>query len=428
MLSLTDGGRAARETPQARTRSLVLLLIVAGTVLSLCMGVRQSLGLFLQPIKIDLGVSASAFGFAMALQNLVWGLTQPFVGMLGDRYGSRPVLVGCGLVYVIGLLLMAWGGPLVGLYMGGGLLIGIGVAGCGFGVVLGAVSRAVSPEKRTQAVGVVSAAGSLATLVIAPLGQNLIGAYGWQLALAAFAAIAGLMAFIATFIGPKTNQNESQTHSGQGAGVRQALGDALAHPGFIAMTLSFFACGFQLAYITYHLPSYLAICGVAPGISATALGVIGVANAFGSFAAGRLGARYSKKRLLALIYLLRTVTIICFLSLPVSGFSTLAFAAVMGVLWLSVIPLVSGLIGHMFGLQNFNMLFGVTFLSHQIGGFIGSWLGGLSYDFTGSYTAAWDSMIVIGFTAFALQWFMDDEPRPRSEKPGENFAPLATRA
>jgi predicted MFS family arabinose efflux permease len=399
----------------AKTRSIVSLLFVAGTVLSICMGLRQSLGLFLEPIRADLGVSASAFGFAMALQNLVWGLTQPFVGMLGDRYGARPVLVGCGLVYVLGLLLMAWGGPFAGLYIGGGVFIGVGVAGCGFGVVLGAVSRAVPAEKRTQAVGLVSAAGSLATLVIAPLGQRMIQTSGWQFALVAFASIAVLMALISMFIGPRINEEENDSGSKASGGARQALGDALRHPGFLAMTAAFFACGFQLMFVTFHLPSYLGICGVDPSVSATALGVIGIANAIGSYAAGRLAARYSKKRLLALIYLLRTGTIICFLSLPVSTASTILFAAGMGFLWLGVVPLVSGLIGHMFGVKNFNMLFGVTFLSHQAGGFLGAWIGGLTYDFTGSYATAWGSLIVIGLSAFVLQWFMNDEPGPSSK-------------
>jgi predicted MFS family arabinose efflux permease len=391
--------------------SALTVIVVGSLVVSLAMGLRQSLGLFLQPIRADLGVSASSFGFALAVQNLIWGLVQPFVGMLGDRYGARPVLFGCGLIYMAGLLLMACGGPLLGLGIGGGLLVGTGIAGCGFGVVLGTVSRAVPPEKRMQTVGLVSAAGSVATLFIAPLGQQLILAYGWQWALAAFAAIAGLMTAISLFIGPKTG-DAAAPQANSGSGAKQALFEAIGHPGFVAMTIAFFACGFQLMYITTHLPAYLALCGVAPGVSATALGVIGLSNAFGSYAAGWLGARYSQKRLLALIYLLRTISIIAFLSMPVTGSSTIAFAAAMGFLWLSVAPLVSGLIGRMFGLQNFNMLFGVTFLSHQIGGFTGAWLGGLSFDLTGSYSAAWGSMIVIGLSAFILQWTMDDEPRP----------------
>jgi predicted MFS family arabinose efflux permease len=414
-------------TSQAKRRSIVLLLIVTGTVLSLCMGLRQSLGLFLPPIRADLGVSASAFGFAMALQNLVWGLTQPFVGMLGDRYGARPVLIGCSLVYVLGLLLMAWGGAETGLYLGGGLLVGAGVAGCGFGVVLGAVSRAVPAEKRTQAVGIVSAAGSLATLAIAPLGQQLIQLFGWQLALTAFASLAALMALISLFVGPKMKEGEGEA-AGASGGARQALGDALAHSGFIAMTAAFFACGFQLTFITFHLPSYLGICGIDPAVSATALGVIGVANAIGSFAAGRLGTLYSKKHLLAFIYLLRSVAIICFLSLPISSASTIIFAAAMGFLWLSVVPLVSGLIGNMFGVKNFNMLFGVTFLSHQAGGFLGAWIGGLTYDIMGSYSATWGSMIVIGMGAFALQWFMDDKPQPTSKERGGALAQAPAQA
>ena len=385
--------------------SPLVVIVVAGVVLSLCMGLRQSLGLFLQPIRADLGVSASAFGFALALQNLVWGLAQPVVGVFGDRYGPRPVLIGCAAIYASGLVLMAWGGPLIGLNLGAGVLAGVGIAGCGFGVVLGAVSRAVPAEKRVPAVGIVSAAGSVATLLIAPAGQAVIEAHGWQAAALVFAAAAAAIGVVACFIGrPPARPERSEAAPNTSA----AIGTAIRHPGFVAMTLAFFACGFQLQYITVHLPTYLGICGVSTEISALALGVIGIANAIGSYVTGQLGARYSPKRLLAMIYLLRTLTIIAFVALPVTAFSALAFAAVMGFLWLGVVPLVSGLVSRMFGLQHFNTLFGVAFFSHQVGGFAGAWLGGLSYDLTASYATAWISMVVIGFCAFLLQWSMDD--------------------
>ena len=396
--------------------SALMITIVGGTIVSLCMGMRQSFGLFLQPVSSDLGVSAAAFGFAMALQNLCWGATQPVVGALGDRYGARPVLIGCALLYALGLVLMAYGGPTLGLDVGGGLLVGTGIAGTGFGVVLGAVSRAAPPDKRVQAVGVVSAAGSVGTLFLAPAGQALIAEFGWREALLVFAALALVMGAIAVFIG---GRQEAATR-GEGApatDTRTAIAEAMRHPGFVAMSIAFFACGFQLFYITIHLPAYLALCGVAPGVGATALGVIGITNAAGSLVAGQLGARYSQKRLLALIYLLRTITIIVFLALPVSAFSTLVFAAVMGFIWLAVTPLVSGLIGRMFGLAHFNTLFGVCFFSHQVGGFLGAWLGGVSFDATGSYSLAWGSMIVIGLSAFVLQWFMHDAPAARGFAP-----------
>jgi predicted MFS family arabinose efflux permease len=379
------------------------------------MGMRQSFGLFLQPMNSELAVSAAAFGFAMALQNLVWGASQPVVGMLGDRYGARPVLVGTGLLYALGLALMAWGGPILGLNVGGGLLVGVGIAGCGFGVVLGAVSRAAPPEKRVQAIGVVSAAGSVGTFFLAPAGQAMIASYGWRAALFAFAAIAVAMAAIGMLIGGRPAP-ATAADSGTEISTREALREAVRHPGFMAMTVAFFACGFQLLYISIHLPSYLELCGVPPSVGATALGVIGITNAVGSLAAGQLGARYSQKRLLALIYLLRTVAIIAFLAIPVSTASTLIFAATLGFIWLAVTPLVSGLVAGMFGLRHFNMLYGVAFFSHQVGGFLGAWLGGLSFDVTGSYATAWGAMIVIGSAAFVLQWFMNDGKRPAAPR------------
>jgi predicted MFS family arabinose efflux permease len=401
--------RAAKCTTGTRASLRVtVVIVVAATVLSLSMGLRQSLGLFLGPMNLDLGVSASAFGFAMALQNIVWGISQPFIGVLGDRYGARPVLIGSALVYTAGLLLMAAGAPFVGLDIGGGVITGLGIAGTGFGVLLGAVSRAVPPEKRSQTVGLVSAAGSVGTLVLAPLGQALIASLGWRGALTVFAAIAATMAIIAVAIG-RESVGASAVEPGQQS---HSTGDALVlagkHRGYIALAIAFFACGFQLMFITTHLPQYLAICGLTPSVSATALGLIGLGNAAGSYIVGELGAHFSQKRLLSLVYLLRTLVIAVFLAVPISPISALVFAAAMGFLWLSVAPLVSGLIGRMFGLQHFNTLFGLTFLSHQVGAFVGAWLGGVTFDMTGSYAVAWGSMIAVGLCAAALQWFMDD--------------------
>lgn len=390
--------------------SVVIIIVTAAVILSLSMGLRQSLGLFLRPINTELAVSASSFGFALALQNLVWGVSQPFVGALGDRYGARPVVIGCAIIYGLGLLLMAWSKPILGLNVGAGLLVGIGVAGTSFGVLLGAVARIVPAERRVQTLGMVSAAGSLATLLIAPLGQYLIAAHGWRTSALAFAIIAVSMAFLGVLMGRKPTHLAAQAEH-RDATLGETLLAATRHPGFVAMTVAFFACGFQLMYITAHLPAFLALCGVPPTVSAIALGVIGLGNAVGSLAAGYLGARYSQKRLLALVYLFRTITIICFVAMPVTPTSTIVFAAAMGVLWLSVVPLASALIVKLFGLQHFNTLFGVAFLSHQVGAFMGAWLGGLSFDLTGSYTTAWGAMIIIGASAFLLQWFMDDRRR-----------------
>jgi predicted MFS family arabinose efflux permease len=400
---------AAKPAPQSAFSVRVIVLIaVAATVLSLSMGLRQSLGLFLRPINADLGVSAAAFGFALALQNIVWGLSQPVVGVLGDRYGARPVLVASALIYAAGLLLMALGGPALGLDIGGGVIAGVGIAGTSFGVLLGAVSRAVPVERRSQMVGLVSAAGSLGTLVLAPLGQAMIAEYGWRTALLAFVSIALLTGAVGALIGRPVATAPAPSDGGAATSTGAALLQAAGHRGYVAMAISFFACGFQLMFITTHLPQFLAICGLPPSVGASAIALIGLGNAIGSYVAGLLGARYSQKRLLALIYLLRTLAIAVYLAAPISAASTLVFAATMGVLWLSVAPLVSGLIGRMFGLRHFNTLFGLTFLSHQIGAFVGAWLGGVTFDVTGSYATAWTSMLVVGLAAAALQWSMDD--------------------
>ncbi len=401
-------------TAAQNRRSMLVLIVLSGLIISLCMGLRQSLGLFMRPMTLDLGISAATFGFSIALQNIVWGVSQPFVGALADRYGPRPVLVVTALVYAAGLLLMVVSKSVPGGLAVAGFLIGIGTAGAGFGVLIGTITRATPPEKRSQTVGLVAAAGSLGTLLIAPVGQWLIDGFGWQTAMVAFAAIAGSMALLSLPIREQPVAGGSSSRANQKLG--EALREATGHRGYLFMTLAFFACGFQLVFITTHLPAYLQICGVAPGVAASALGLIGLFNAIGTYMFGLLGARYSQKHLLALIYLLRTLFIVIFLLVPISAASTLVFAAAMGFLWLGVAPLVTGIIARVFGLTHFNTLYGVVFLSHQIGSFFGAWMGGLVFDRTGSYDFGWGALIVIGVTAFTLQWLMDEHP-PRERTP-----------
>jgi predicted MFS family arabinose efflux permease len=394
----------------ASRRNYVVLLVVASLVISTALGLRQSLGLFMQPMVAGLGVSAASFGFAIALQNLVWGLSQPFVGALADRHGARPVVMGTALVFALGLALMLFAGNVPAGLMIAGVLTGVGIAGTGFGVLIGTVSRAAPPERRTQTVGLVAAAGSLGTMIIAPLGQGLIAGFGWTTAMIAFAAIAASMMLFALPI--KTAPLNKAAHAIQGT-LRDTVQEALAHRGYLFMTLAFFACGFQLVFITSYLPSYLELCGIAPGVGATALALIGLFNAIGTYVFGQLGARFSQKRLLALIYLMRTLIIAGFLLLPVTPATTLVFAAAMGLLWLGVVPLVTSIIGRMFGLTYFNTLYGIAFLSHQVGSFAGAWMGGVVYDRTQRYDIAWAALIAIGVTAFLLQWTMDEQPPRR---------------
>jgi predicted MFS family arabinose efflux permease len=404
---------------QNQQRAMLLLIVLSGLIISLCMGLRQSLGLFMRPMALDAGISAATFGFSIALQNIVLGLSQPFVGAAGDRYGARPVLIVTALLYAAGLALMVYSRSFPGALEVAGFLIGIGTAGTGFGVLIGTVTRATPPEKRSQTIGLVAAAGSLGTLVLAPAGQWLINGFGWQAAMLAFAAIAASMVLFSLPI------RESAVASGSSPERKlklgEALREALAHRGYLFMTLAFFACGFQLVFILTHLPAYLQICGVAPGVGASALGLIGLFNAIGTYIFGLLGARYSQKHLLALIYLFRTLFIVLFLLAPISAASTLVFAAAMGFLWLGVAPLVSGIIGRVFGLTHFNSLYGVVFLSHQVGSFFGAWMGGVVFDRTGNYDFAWGALIVIGVAAFALQWLMDERPPSSTEVSAVDF-------
>jgi predicted MFS family arabinose efflux permease len=402
-------------------RSMLLLLVLSGLIISVCMGLRQSLGLFMRPITLDLGVSAAAFSFSLALQNIVWGLSQPFVGAAADRYGARPVLVVTSLLYALGLALMIYSQGAVGLNVAG-FLTGVGIAGTGFGVLIGVVARATPPERRSQTVGAVAAAGSLGTMLLAPIGQALIDAYGWRTAMLAFAAVAASLAVMSLGISDRQRAADAQAPAAPQS-LQEALRGAGRHRGFVAMTLAYFACGFQLVFITTHLPQYLELCGVAPSVGAKALALIGLFNTIGTYAFGLLGARYSQKRLLALIYLLRTVFIATFVALPVTAESTLVFAAAMGLLWLGVAPLVTGLIGRVFGLTHFSTLYGIVFLGHQVGSFAGAWMGGLVFDLTGAYGVGWAALIAIGAIAFTLQWTMDDRPPPVRRRPVGAIAP-----
>lgn len=400
-------------TVSPQRRNMLLLLVLSGLIISICMGLRQSLGLFMRPMVLELGISASTFGLFIALQNIVWGLTQPLVGAVADRHGARPVLVGTALIYAAGLLLMNASTALPGGLHVAGFLIGVGTAGTGFGVLIGTVSRATPPEKRSQTVGLVAAAGSLGTMVLAPLGQGLINGFGWHTALLVFVAIAASMALLSLPVREQAAKPDRAPVGGVnpgGTNLGSAVREAMGHRGYVYMMLAFFACGFQLVFITTHLPAYLEICGVAPGVAASALALIGLFNTIGTYAFGLLGARYSQKHLLALIYLLRTLFIVAFLTLPVSATSTLVFASAMGFLWLGVTPLVSGIIGRVFGLSYFNTLYGIVFLSHQVGSFFGAWMGGLVFDRMGNYDLAWIALIAIGLTAFTLQWRMDERP------------------
>ncbi|MCZ4291651.1 MFS transporter [Hoeflea alexandrii] len=389
----------AERTSGTWTPALLISLVAAGTILSLSMGLRQSLGLLMEPMVRGGAVTVATFGFAMALQNLAWGIGQPFMGALCDRYGGRLVVAGAAVLYCAGLAMML-SGSLIGLYIGSGLFIGLAVAATSHGVLVGIISRLASPAIRATAVSILAAVGSLGTFIVAPATQATIERWNWQAALGGLALLAASMTAMALLFRRGAPPSEGEPPRPD---ARRAIVEALSNRSFVITTLAFFACGFQLIFIATHLPNFIAICGLPPSVGANALALIGICNAFGTLLAGYLCQRLGNGLVLAMIYLLRTLSIALFFALPVTVESTLVFAAAMGFLWLSVVPPVSGIINGLFGPANFGTLFGVMFLSHQVGAFLGAWLGGLSYQFSGDYSISWLAMIVVGMIAVALQ-------------------------
>ncbi|MBX3502736.1 MAG: MFS transporter [Alphaproteobacteria bacterium] len=401
--------RSAAPLPRAHT---IAVLIGAATMLSLSMGMRQSLGLFMPPMVRDLQLSAADFTLALAVQNAVWGITQPMIGPWVDRYGVRWIALTGGAIYAVSLALMIWGGSLLTLILGAGVGIGIALSFTAFATTLSAATRSVSPPRRGLAVGIVAAAGSLGTLICAPFAQTMMQAFDWQMALLGFLAlaIAILPAAFATGIADRV---PVAAPTDRALSLREALIEAGGHRGYVVMTVAFFVCGLQLVFITTHLPTYLANCGIDPMVGAQALALIGAFNVVGSFLFGWLSDRYSKRLLLAIIYLARTAVFGLYFALPATPLSTLLFAAAMGLTWLGVVPLVNGLIAQIFGLRFMATLYGITFFSHQLGSFVGAWGGGLLYDWGGSYDLAWKIGVVIGLIAGTMQLLMDERPTAR---------------
>jgi MFS family permease len=363
----------------------------------LALGIRQSFGLFLRPMSMDLGWGREVFSFAIALQNLAWGLAMPFAGAIADRYGAGRVLVAGGVAYGLGLAGMAYAASPLALNLAAGLLIGLGLSCTGFGVVLAVVARAYPPEKRSVAVGIAGAAGSFGQFAMLPGAQALISGFDWLNALLVLALAAFLMIPLGAAL---AGRNAAAQESEQSIGA--ALAEAAGHRGFWLLTASFFVCGFQTMFLMTHLPAYLVDQGLAPAQGMTALAVIGLANIFGSYGAGALGARYSKRLILAGFYALRAVAIAIFLAAPLSAAGAYLFGAVFGLTFLGTVPLTNSLVGQIFGLKYLSTLFSICFLGHQLGAFGGAWAGGAVFDLTGSYQPVWLSAIALSVVAAAL--------------------------
>ena len=386
-----------------------MVLVCGALILTLAMGVRHTGGLFLQPMTLDQGWSRELFSFSIALQNLLWGLFQPFAGAVADRHGAGRTLVGGALLYILGLVVMAQADTALGLNVGAGLLVGMGLSGTTFSVVLGVVGRMAAPEKRSMALGLASAGGSFGQFAVLPVGQGLISMVGWQDALLWLALGIALIIPLAAAV-----TGTSERGGGVEQSLRQALGEAMRTPSFHYLFWSFFVCGFQTAFIMLHLPAFVVDSGMSANIGMTAVALIGLFNIFGSFLSGWLGGCYSKKGLLAGIYALRIVAILALLLFPLSQLTLYLFAAVMGLLWLGTVPLTSGLVGHIFGLRYMGMLYGIVFLGHQIGGFLGAWLGGRIFDLSGSYLMAWWLSIALSVMAAALSLPVREAPLLRT--------------
>nr|WP_276562433.1 MFS transporter [Hoeflea prorocentri] len=382
-------------------------------IAALTFGPRSAMGFFQLPMLAETGWDRTTFGLAMALQNLCWGLGQPIFGAIADRFGTWRVLAIGALLYAAGLYLMAIADAPLLLHIGGGVLIGLGVAAGSFGIVLAALARNVAPEDRSFAFGLGTAAGSAGMFVFAPITQGLIDTVGWSDALIYLAIAMLIVPVLAASLrgnaksSPTSGDDIEQT-------AREALREAFAYRGYVLLTAGFFVCGFHVAFIAAHFPAYVSDIGLSANYAVLAIALIGFFNIIGSLAAGVIGQHYPKPMFLVWIYLSRAALITVFLLLPKSGTSVIIFSLGMGFLWLSTVPPTNALVAVMFGVRHLGMLGGIVFLSHQIGSFLGVWLGGVLYDRFGSFDPVWWLGVVLGLLAAIIHWPIREEAAPRA--------------
>jgi MFS family permease len=402
---------SSRATPTGLSVQQVLLC--GALIVTMSMGIRHGFGFWLQPIITERGWTRETFSFAMAVQNLAWGIAGPVAGMLADRFGAWKVLIGGGLAYATGLMLMAVTTHPLGFTLGAGVLIGIAQSGSTYAVIYGVLGRTVSPEKRSWAFGVAAAAGSFGQFVMIPVETWLISHLGWQGALYLLAGAALLILPLALGV----RERHATPFTGAHQSIGQALREAFGYRSFQLLMLGYFVCGFQVVFIGVHLPSYLKDHGLGIGVSTGALMLIGLFNIFGTFTAGLLGQRFPKRYVLSAIYGLRAVVIGIFIAVPLTPLSVYVFAAVMGFLWLSTVPPTNAVVAQIFGPQHLSMLGGFVFLSHQVGSFLGVWLGGKLYDATGSYDVVWWLAIALGVMAMLANLPVRETAIPRAASP-----------
>lgn len=392
--------------------SSVFLIGTACLLLMLSFGYRSGFGLFVKPITDANEWGREVISLSLALQNLVWGVVAVFAGALADRFGNVKVVVVGAALYGLGMFLMADVSSALMLHTSAGLLVGAGVAGTSFGIILPAMARAVGEERRQWALGLGTAAGSMGQFAVVPVAQSLISEFGWASALHILSASCLLLALLAMPLAPYSGRQESH-RSAIDQTISQALSEALRHGSYMYLLLGFFVCGFHVAFITVHMPAFLSDAGFAPEVGAWSISIIGLCNVVGAYMAGVWSGTFPKKNILVFIYLGRAVAIAAFLTTPFTLPSVLIFSAVMGFLWLATIPPTSGLVAVMFGTRYMALLYGVVFFSHQLGSFSGVWLGGWLYDNTGSYDAIWWAGIVLGVAAAVLHWPIREGPVTR---------------
>ena len=391
------------------SKPLIYMLIGSAIILALSLGVRHGFGLYLVPMSDEFGWGHNVFSLAIAMQNLIWGAAQPFTGALADKYGSKIVVAVGGVLYTIGLLLMAVSSTGWLLNLSVGLILGLALSATSFSVLLSAAGRAAPPEKRSLAMGIASAAGSFGQFIMLPSTLLLLQNFGWSAALVVSALLIAMIVPLAwmlkapAFVVPNASTNQVQLS------FKDILVIAKNHKPFWFLSLGFLVCGFQVVFIGIHLPGYLIDHGFNATTGTVFLALVGLFNIVGTYTAGWLGGKYSKPKLLMGLYGLRGIAIIAFLMLPLSTVTIYSFGVVMGLLWLSTVPLTNGIVANMFGIKYLSMLSGIVFFTHQVGSFFGGWLGGVNHDVTGNYDLIWLFSIILSVFGVLVHFFVDEK-------------------
>jgi MFS family permease len=388
----------------------LVITIACGVVIVLFAGgLRQSFGVFLSPVSLDLEIGRQIYGLVIASQALLFGVFQPVAGLLADRYGAFRIVTAGALLYALGLWLAGSASSALGFYLSMGLLVGIGLSGATQVVVLGAIGKIIPNHKRGTVFGIIISAGSIGMFFFVPGAQTLLDSLGWRYTFVLAAMTIALLPLVALGL----RAAPAIEHAGPTQSLREAVREARSHSGYVLLTVGFFVCGFHVTFVGTHLPTFLADKHVSSTAASYAVGVIGLFNVIGAFFFGKLSDRFGKKNLLVVIYLSRAVLMSMLLIVPVTDVTAILFGICMGLLWLATVPLTSGIVAQVFGTRYFSMLFGVVFMSHQFGGFCGAWLGGYIADVTGSYDLMWAMSVGLGLIAAALHWPIRDQPVAR---------------